>query len=137
MAAFSTYLENELLDHVLGGAAYTTPSPLYLALFPADGGLESGTITNELSGGGYARVAFTPGTHMGPASAGSIASTAELAFPEATADWNGGSDITHMAIMDAAAAGNVLIHGALTTPKTISTGDVAKYSAGNLTVSLD
>ena len=33
--SFSNYLETEILDHVFGGAAYTAPSTLYVALYTA------------------------------------------------------------------------------------------------------
>jgi hypothetical protein len=47
----SDYLELELLDHVLGGADYSRPSPVHVALFtatPSDSG--GGT---EVSGNNY------------------------------------------------------------------------------------
>ena len=36
MSAASNYLENAVLDHVLGGTAYTQPTTLYLGLFTND-----------------------------------------------------------------------------------------------------
>ena len=51
MAGFSDYLENKVVGHVFGGAAYTAPATLYVALYtsaPSDTG--GGT---EVSGGGY------------------------------------------------------------------------------------
>jgi hypothetical protein len=46
--------------------------------------------------------------------------------------------ITHIAILDGstAGAGNVLFYGAVTTSKTIDTGDTFQVSAGNLTIAL-
>lgn len=136
MSAFSNYLENAVLEHLFGGSAYTAPSTLYIALFTADDGLESGTITSEVSTSGtsYARVAIDPSTDMGTASAGSISNTAELLFTEATASWG---TVTHAAIMDASTAGNVLVHGSLTSSKTVGSGDVARYAVGEFTITLD
>ena len=134
MSAASNYLENKVLDHVLKNTAYTQPANLYLALFTNTSGsaatnLEAGTLTDEVSGGSYARktVAFAA------ASAGSAATNATVTFDAATANWG---TVTHVAVMDALTSGNVLFWGAVTTPKTIETGDTFQVSSGNLTISL-
>lgn len=131
MSAASDYLELEVLDHVLGKGSkdYTPATELYLGLWTADDGLESGTITSEVSGGSYARetIAFDN------AASGSTSNTSTVTFTTATANWG---TITHVAIMDASTGGNVLFHGAVTTSKTIENGDTFQVSAGNLTISL-
>lgn len=134
MSAASNYLENKVLDHVLRVASYTQPSGLWLALFTNSSGnaatnLEAGTLTDEVSGGSYGRktVAFAA------ASSGTSATNATVTFDAASGNWG---TITHVAIMDAATSGNVLFWGAVTTPKTIETGDTFQVSSGNLTVSL-
>ena len=140
MSAASNYLENKLLDHTLrySTAPYTGVATLYLALFlnvstNAATNLEAGTLTDEVSTSGtaYARqtIAFNA------ASSGSSASTATVTFPAATANFG---TITHVAIMDGgtAGAGNVLFWGAVTTSKTIETGDTFQVTAGNLTIAL-
>lgn len=129
MSAASDYLENEVLDHVLGNGAYTPAANIYVGLWTADDGLESGTLTSEVSGGSYARQTMT----FDAAAGGSADSAATVTFPAATANWG---TITHVALMDAASAGNVLFHGAVTTSKTIESGDTFQISAGNLTISL-
>lgn len=138
MSAASNYLENKLLDHVLTATAYTQPGTRYLALFTntstaAAANLEAGTLTDEVttSSSAYARKAIT----FNAASGGSSASAATVTFDAATANWG---TITHVAVMDGATAGagNVLFYGAVTTSKTIETGDTFQVSAGNLTISL-
>ena len=131
MSAASDYLENELLDHVLGKGArdYDPASELYVGLWTADDGLESGTLTSEVSGGSYARQTAT----FAIASGGSSSTNATITFPAATANWG---TITHVAIMDALTSGNVLFHGAVTTSKTIESGDTFQISSGNLTITL-
>jgi len=129
MSAASDYLELKVLDHVLGNTTYTPASTLYLGLWTADDGLESGTVTSEVSGGSYARQSIT----FDAASGGSADSAATVTFPTATANWG---TITHVAIMDASTSGNVLFHGSVTTSKTIESGDTFQVSAGNLTISL-
>jgi len=129
MSAASDYLENEVLDHVLGNGAYTPAATIYVGLWTADDGLESGTLTSEVSGGSYARQSIT----FDAATGGSADSAATVTFPAATANWG---TITHVALMDASTAGNVLFHGSVTTSKTIESGDTFQISAGNLTISL-
>lgn len=129
MSAASDFLEDALLDHVLGGATYTQPATLYVALFTADNGLEAGTITGEVSGGSYAREAVT----FAAASGGSASTNATVTFTTATANWG---TVTHVAIMDAVSAGNVLFHGSVTASKLIESGDTFQISSGNLTITL-
>ena len=136
MAAFSDFLENELLDHVLRNEAYTAPSSVWIALFTADNGLEAGTITGEVSGGAYARIEVggTSGLTFSVASAGSSSNEQDITFPTATADWG---TVSYAAIMDASTGGNVLFHGALTVAKTVNNGDTFKFNAGDMTITLD
>ena len=140
MSAASNYLENKLLDHTLryATAPYTGVSTLYLALFNNTSGnaatnLEAGTLTDETSTSGtaYARAAVT----FASASSGSSATNATVTFAAATANWG---TITHVAVMDGGTvgSGNVLFWGAVTTSKTIETGDTFQVTSGNLTISL-
>ena len=138
MSAASNYLENKVLDHVLTATTYTAPAARYLALFNNTSGnaaanLEVGTLTDETSTSGtaYSRKAIT----FAAASGGSSASNATVTFDTATANWG---TITHVAIMDGdtEGAGNVLFYGAVTTSKTIETGDTFQVSSGNLTIAL-
>ena len=139
MTAASNYLENKVLDHVLTATGYTAPTTRYLALFNNTSGnaatnLEAGTLTDETPTAGstaYARKAIT----FGAASAGTSTSNATVTFDTATASWG---TITHVAIMDGGTrgAGNVLFWGAVTTSKTIDSGDTFQVTSGNLTISL-
>lgn len=134
MSAASDYLENKLLDHVLTSTGYTSPNAsLYLALFTSDGGLENNTSGSQTeistSGTAYSRQTIA----FGSASSGSASNSGTVTFSAATANWG---TVTHVAIMDASTSGNVLFHGAVTTSKTIETGDTFQVSASNLTISL-
>lgn len=136
MAAFSNYLENELLDHTLRNEAYTAPASVWIALHTADNGLEAGTITGEVIGGSYARmeVGGASGRNFTLAAAGLSDNAQDIVFVTATANWG---TVTHMSIMDASTAGNVLYHGALTLSKTVNNGDTFKFNLGDLDVALD
>ena len=123
---FSSYVDNKLIDHLLGSGTYTKPSALYVALFvgnPASGGTEVTT-----SGSAYARqsAAFTISTN-------SASNTAAIEYPTATASWG---TIDYIAIYDASTAGNQLVSAALSSANTIASGDVLRIPASNLSVTL-
>ncbi len=134
MAGLSDFLENELLDHVFGNAAYTAPATLYVSLFtaaPTDAG--GGT---EVTGGSYARVAKTNNATNWPAASGGTKSNGTvITFPTPTANWG---TATHFGVHDAATAGNLLGWAPLTTARTINNGDGApNFAVGDLDVSMD
>ncbi len=138
MTAASNWLENKVLDHVLRNTAMSQPSGLYLALFNNTSGsaaanLEAGTLTDEVSTSGtdYARKAVT----FSAASGGTAATSATVTFDPAASSWG---TITHVAVMDGdtEGSGNVLFWGAVTTSKTIDSGDTFQVTSGNLTISL-
>ena len=127
MAELSDYLENKLLDHVLRGTSYTSPTTVYVGLYTSDPGDDnSGT---EVSGGSYARQSLSVTT----ASGGIVTSSADLNFPQATGAWG---SISHIGILDALTSGNLLMHTQLTASKDITTGDVFKISSRSLTAQL-
>jgi len=127
MAAMSDYLENALINAVLRGTAYTSPSKVYIALFTSDPtDAKTGT---EVTGGAYARQEIT----FGAPTNGVSYSTADVLFPVATASWG---TVTHIGIFDASSAGNLLFHGPLTNTKAIAADDQLKIVAGNVNVTL-
>jgi hypothetical protein len=126
MAGFSDYLENKVVGHVFGGSAYTAPATLYVALYtsaPSDTG--GGT---EVSGGAYARqtAAFT-------ISADTASNTSAIEYPTATADYG---TVVAVGVFDASSSGNLLAYGNLTTSKTVSTGDVFRFNAGAIDITV-
>lgn len=129
----SDYLENKLLDLVLGAAAFSAPGTVYLALYtaaPTDAG--GGT---EVSGGSYARAAVTNNaTNWPAASAGSKSNGAAISFTPATASWG---TVVAVGIFDAPSAGNLLYWADLTTSKAIGAGDTARFPAGSIVVTED
>jgi len=133
MSAASDYLENKLLDHTLGNTAFTQPT-VRIALFTnastnTTANLEAGTLTDEVSGTGYARQSISFGTSTN----GTAFNDATVTFPTATG--NQGT-ISHVAIMDAVTGGNVLFYGTVTTAKQILNGDTFQISNGNLSIAL-
>lgn len=143
MSASSDYLEKKLLDHALGTASFTTPGTVFLALFTTDDSagntaeeLETGDLTNEVTGNGYARqtISFNAANASGTAT-----NNGAVTF---TASGGAFGTITHVAVMDtnstsdSAGAGNVLFYGALTASKTIEDGDSFQIADTNLSITL-
>ena len=129
MAGFSDYLEDKVLDHVFGGTAYTAPSTLYVALYtvaPDDTG--GGT---EVTGGSYARQTAT--FTVSGTSPTTATNAAAIEYPTATANYG---TVTSVGILDASSGGNLLAYADLTTSKTVSTGDVFRFDAGDLDITL-
>lgn len=131
MGSFSNYLENKLVDHVVGKTSFTMPTA-YIALSTADP-LDTGAGLAEPVGNGYARKA-TVGADWAAAANGATSNATALAFPQATGAWG---TVTHFTIMDAATAGNMLAHGTLAVAKPITTGDTPSFAIGDLGITLD
>lgn len=130
MAGFTDYLEDKVLNHVFGGTAYTAPSTLYVGLFtaaPSDTG--GGT---ECTGGSYARKDMAAMTVSGT-SPTTATNGAAIEFVTATGDWG---TVTHTGIFDASSGGNLIAWAALDTSKTVTNGDVFRFNAGDLDVTL-
>jgi hypothetical protein len=125
MSAMSDYLENEILDHILGTGAYTMPAGVYVGL--STGSFNDDNSGTELTGNGYARVAIT----FGAAASAVASNNAAVEFPAASGSWG---TISHFGLFDAASAGNLLIHGALTASKVIDTGDILKIATGDMDI---
>ena len=130
MAGFSDYLEDKVLDHVFGGTAYTAPGTLYVGLYtaaPSDSG--GGT---EVSGGSYARKSM-PAMTVSGTSPTEATNGAAVEFITATGSWG---TVTHVGVFDASSSGNLLAWAALTASKTVSSGDLFRFDAGDLDITL-
>lgn len=131
MGSFTDHWENEILDHLFGKGSYTPPT-IHVGLSTANPG-DDGAGLSEPSGNGYARVS-TSAADWNSASGGSLDNANAIEFPQATGNWG---TITHFALFDASTGGNMLAHSSLTQSKAITNGDTARFSAGDLDVSLD
>jgi hypothetical protein len=130
MAGFTDYTEDLVLDWLLTAGSATRPTSWYAGLYtvaPTDTG--GGT---QVSGGSYARTAGT--FTISGTSPSTAANSAAIEFPEATASWG---TVVAVGIFDASTAGNLLAYANLGTSASITTGDVLRFNAGALTVTLD
>lgn len=126
MSLTNTY-ETTTLTWLFTGDSATRPTTWYIGLFTTDPG-ETGSGT-EVSGGSYARTAVTLTV------SGNLATNSgAVEFTAATASWG---TITHIGVMDASSGGTMIVHAALSTSKTIDSGDVFRIPAGDLDITLD
>lgn len=127
MSNLSDYAETLLANFIANAQTATRPTSWYLGLFtaaPSDAG--GGT---ELSGSGYARQAAT----FGAASSGVVSNTSTHTYTASGGSWG---TITHYGVFDALTTGNLLWHGALTTPRTIADGESLTVAAGAFTLTM-
>ena len=125
--SFSNTFETTVLTWVFTTGSATRPTAWHIALYtsaPSDTG--GGT---EVSGGGYGRQAVTF-----TISGNTASNNAAIEWDTAT---SGYGTVTHVGVFDAATSGNLIAYAALTTSKTIDTGDVFRLPSGDLDITLD
>lgn len=130
MAALSDYLATRLASFLFKNNAMSYAPPgdsLYLAVFTSGLGLNEGSLTNEVSGAGYARVQ-TPAS-IWDQDGGEVENNAPIDFVAATAAWG---SITHGAIIDTATLeeGEILMHGEFAVPRNVGSGDQLRFLPG-------
>jgi len=128
MGSFSDFLENEILDHIMGVGSWTSPATVYVGLSTADP-LDTGGNLAEPSGNGYIRKAIS----FGSAGSRAITQDAIVNFNEATGSWG---TVTHWALFNAESAGNMLAHGQLSTSRSIVSGNTPSIASGQVVVSV-
>lgn len=132
----SNTTENDILKAVLQGTdpSWRAGATIYLALYTSDPGEAGTAITNEAAYGSYARVAITKAT--GWTDGGSTFSNAALLqFPECT---SGSETETHVGLVTTASgAGQLIISGALTASRAVSSGIQPQFTIGALTITED
>ena len=121
--SISNYAENKILDHVVGEAAWTMPTTVYVKLHTGDPG--------EAATSNAAAETTRKAASWSAASSGSIAT-------DATIEWTNVSTTetyTHWSLWDASTAGNALWTGALSASAAVTAGDT--FQITSLTLSLD
>jgi hypothetical protein len=135
MTAMSDYVENALVNWLRGTTFPVVPANVYVALYTTATD-DAGGGTEVSTGGGtlYARVAVPTAAGSWDATVGGdghTQNTGAITFPTAGASWG---TISHVGIRDLSAGGNLLYHGALTTPKAVGAGDTFSFAAGALDI---
>ncbi len=134
--SLSNTTEAAALDVFLRGTdpSYRAGATQYLALFTSGTNLEAGSVADEATYTGYARVALTKaGAWTGTSSP--YTNTALIQFGACTAL---SSAVTHFAVVDTASgAVNMMIYGALSATLNVSSGIQPQFAANALSISAD
>lgn len=130
MGSFADYVEDKILNHIVGKTAFTMPTA-YVALSTADPKDDASGIA-EPSGNNYARVT-TSGGDWNTASGGAIDNAGAITFNTASGSWG---TITHFALYDALSGGNMLGHGELDASQAVGSAETIKFAAGELNLTL-
>jgi hypothetical protein len=137
MGSLSDYAENAILDHIVGKTTFLIPTS-YIGLKTADPTDDNSGGTEPTAGtGSYARIT-TSASDWDTAASGATANATALGFAASTAAWStGATNLTHFIIMDALTGGNLLAHGALTTPRAVDAASIIlRFAIGDLDITL-
>ena len=131
MSAFSNYLEDQITGWIAGTAFATAPTATFVQLY-------NGDPTDAGSGGTalYSRVSVASGAGSWTRGTGGNGTITNASAVTITSSATATASATHVAVWDASAAGNLLFYGALTTAKTVASGDEVKFNASALTLTV-
>ena len=132
MSAFSNYLEDQITGWIAGTTFASAPTATFVQLYngdPTDTG-SSGTAL-------YSRVSVASGAGSWTRGTGGNGTITNASAVTITSSATATASATHVAVFDASGAGaNLLFYGALTTAKTIASGDEVKFNASALTLTV-
>ena len=128
---FSEAIDNQILDHFFGKSTWAATGDNRYVGLSSTTPTKTGTNVTEPSTGSYARVQLTA-AEMDAAASSTTSNNADQTFPQATADWVGGSNLTNMVMYDAAVGGNFLAFKSLVVAKPVLNGDTAKFATGDM-----
>lgn len=111
------------LNRVAGNLFRTETSPAipteyYIGLSTTEPTMSGTNVSEPASGAGYSRVLLN---NLSTPMNGVVTNTANINFEESTASWG---TITHFVIYDAEIGGNLLMYGALSTPRVVEAATV-------------
>jgi hypothetical protein len=135
MSAASNYTELNVMKALLHGVAFPLPTKTYVALHTASPG-ETGA--NEVPTTGwttYARREAEQGGAIGTGWSTPVDGVCQNAKQLTYPSQNGVPDVTvtHWSVWDAVTGGNCLFATALTTARTLATGDIFVFDINALT----
>lgn len=137
MAAFSNYVEDALINHLLRGVALSSLSTTYISLHTGDP--TDANVATELvapAALNYARVTLAASAWSAPSN-GVTSNTVDITFATAGSNWApSGTPLTHFGLYDALSGGNLIFHSPLAASKVVNTGDVVRFTTGNLSIQL-
>lgn len=131
MAAFSNYLEDQITGWIAGTAFATAPTATFVQLYSQDPG-EGGGATGAL----YSRYQVASGAGSWTRGTGGNGTITNASAFTITSSATATASATHVAVFTSATGGDLLFYGALTTAKTIASGDEVKFNTSALTLTV-
>ena len=101
----------------------------YIGLSTSAPTISGSGVTEPSIDAGYARVRLTS---LSEPNDGVVTNSQAINFNESTASWG---TITHFVIFDSATAGNLLMYGTLSTPRSVETATIMTIKEGYLSLS--
>lgn len=137
MDAFSKYLANAIINHMMRNQAFSPPANIYVALFKNVAGLETNLPTQEVltAGTGYVRKLVTFSESL----EATTQSVEELVWT-ALSNWG---TVTHLALVDHVSNVNwgvdvnVLMYGELLIPRNVITDDIFKILSTDISLTVN
>ena|SRR2546429_408238 len=141
--SFSNVYQKKVLDLIWSNTAFTVSGTYYFGLASAtiataDTGLT--VVEPVTTNTAYARVAYTNNATNWPAATvvnqiGQKQNATAINFPQCTTNWG---QVTYFFMADTptVGTGSIVGFGALTTAKTVSSGDSASFSINSVTITL-
>lgn len=126
----TTYFLNQVAGNLF--KTKTTPalpSAFYIGLSSTAPNIDGTNVGEPNSSAGYARVKLTS---LGEPNNGVVTNTLAINFNESTANWG---TITHFVIFDAETDGNLLMYGALSTPRSVEAATIMTIKENYLSLS--
>lgn len=105
------------------------PSAFYIGLSSTAPNIDGTNVGEPNSAAGYARVELTS---LGEPNDGVVTNELAINFNESTASWG---TITHFVIFDAETGGNLLMYGALSTPRSVEAATIMTIKENYLSLS--
>ena len=131
--SFSDAWENMILKHRFNIQSYNT-SEIWVGLSSSDPLDDASGVSEPPTAKGYARVKTNVGSgtswQISDSTGTTVNNSAVIEFGAASADWG---NMTYGALFSGSTSGaSVLASGALTSNKTVESGDVIRYTAGTM-----
>lgn len=132
----TTYFKNLIMGNVFKTKTSPgLPSAYYIGLSSTTPTASGSNVTEPTSSGSaYARVQISS---LSVPDEGTIINSADINFPESTANWfPASSPATYYVIYDAKTGGNLLMYNQLTTPRIIESNTITTIKANSLHLQL-
>lgn len=127
---FLTLVANHTFGIQVNSNVPSLPSNYYIGLSTTSPTAAGGNVSEPSTSAGYSRKLITGLT---TSTDGTTKNSSIISFNESTSSWG---TITHFVIYDAASGGNLLMYGALSSPRVVEASTTMSIPVNNLVLSI-